>query len=71
MVLFPIAFIWLLCVMIWLIRNSLNEPDGREREPRRWLPRPPRGSRPARLAGHAARRVTTPARSSASDRSGV
>jgi hypothetical protein len=44
MVLFPIAFIWLLCVMIWLVRNSLNEPDApdQEREPRRWWPRPPR-----------------------------
>jgi hypothetical protein len=42
MVLFPIAFIWLLCVMIWIVRNSLNEPDTTEREPRRWFPRPPR-----------------------------
>jgi hypothetical protein len=48
MVLFPIAFIWLLCVMIWIIRNSLNEPDGGERPPRRWRPRTPRlpGGRP-------------------------
>jgi hypothetical protein len=44
MILFPIALIWLLCVLIWVIRNSMNESDGREqqREPRRWLPRPPR-----------------------------
>ena len=42
MILFPIAFLWLLCVMIWIIRNSLNEPDSPPREPRRWLPRPPR-----------------------------
>ena len=42
MVLFPIAFIWLLAVMIWLIRNSLNEPDQQPGEPRRWYPRRPR-----------------------------
>jgi len=44
MVLFPIAFIWLLAVMIWLIRNSLNEPapPRQEPEPRRWRPRRPR-----------------------------
>jgi len=42
MVLFPIAFIWLLLVMIWLIRNSLNEPDQAPGEPRRWYPRRPR-----------------------------
>jgi hypothetical protein len=43
MVLFPIAFIWLLAVMIWLIRNSLNnEPAPPGEEPRRWRPRPPR-----------------------------
>ena len=29
MVLFPIAFIWLLLVMLWLVRNSLNEPEAR------------------------------------------
>jgi hypothetical protein len=51
MVLFPIAFIWLLLVMLWLVRNSLNEPDAPDepREPRRWRPRPPRrpnGRRP-------------------------
>jgi len=43
MVLFPIAFIWLLAVMIWLIRNSLNTgPEQQRDEPRRWFPRPPR-----------------------------
>jgi hypothetical protein len=44
MVLFPIAFIWLLIVVIWLVRNSMNEdvPPGEEREPRRFWPRPPR-----------------------------
>jgi hypothetical protein len=50
MVLFPIAFIWLLCVMIWIIRNSLNEPDAQERPPRRWRPRPP--LRPGRRSPH-------------------
>ena len=46
MVLFPIALVWLLCVMFWLVRNSLNEPEApdEEREPRRWWPRPPRRS---------------------------
>jgi hypothetical protein len=52
MVLFPIALIWIICVLVWLIRNSLNEPDvpGEEREQRRWWPRPPRrpnGRRPS------------------------
>ena len=64
MVLFPIAFIWLLAVMIWIIRNSLNEPDAPGREPRRWFPRPPRrptGRRPGSpraspRSGSAARR---------------
>jgi hypothetical protein len=57
MVLFPIAFIWLLAVMIWLIRNSLNNEPGELRDDRtwtRWRPRPPRrpsgGQSPSRAA---------------------
>jgi len=43
-VLFPIAFVWLAVVMIWLIRNSLDDPDvpREERDRRRWRPRPRR-----------------------------
>ena len=50
MVLFPIAFIWFIAVMIWLIRNSLNDPDvpREEREWRRWRPRPRRPQSPSR-----------------------
>ena len=70
MILFPIAFIWLLCVMIWIIRNSIDEPDGEERERRRWVPRLPRGGRPhgSPSRGPAGDRARVP---SASDRSGV
>jgi hypothetical protein len=67
MVLFPIAFIWLLCVMIWLVRNSLNEPEapGEEREPpRRWPRRPrrpnDRGSNGSHTRDRAAARVSRP-----------
>jgi len=67
MVLFPIAFIWLLCVMIWLVRNSLNEPDvpGEEREPRRRWPHRPRrpngrGPNGSRSRDRAAVRVSRP-----------
>jgi hypothetical protein len=51
MVLFPIAFIWLLAVMIWLIRNSMNEPGPQDHEPRRWRPRPPRRPNDRRATG--------------------
>ena len=45
MVLFPIALIWLVCVVIWLVRNSTNEPELPPDEPRRWWPRPRRPGR--------------------------
>ena len=47
MVLFPVAFLWLLLVMLWLVRNSLNEPDQEPGRPGRWYPR-----RPRRPSGH-------------------
>jgi hypothetical protein len=61
MVLFPIALIWLICVVIWLVRNSQNDgaPPPEPRDPRRWRPRTPRrpdgsrsrDSRSARVRG--------------------
>ena len=44
MVLFPIALIWLICVVIWIVRNSMNDdvPGQEPEQPRRWWPRPPR-----------------------------
>jgi hypothetical protein len=56
MVLFPIAFLWLLAVMIWLIRNSLNEPDQQPGEPRRWYPRRPRRPQDGPHAGQSEKR---------------
>jgi hypothetical protein len=44
MVLFPIALIWLAVALVWIIRNSTNEPDVPEQEHawRRFVPRVPR-----------------------------
>jgi hypothetical protein len=43
-ILFPIALLWLVVALVWIIRNSTNEPD-RPDEPQSWrrfVPRPPR-----------------------------
>ena len=54
MILFPIAFVWLVIVFVWLIRNSLNEPEQPEQQepgpPRRFRPRGRGGGRSALLA---------------------
>jgi len=42
MILFPIALIWLVVALIWIIRNSTNEPDVPEQSWRRFAPRVPR-----------------------------
>jgi hypothetical protein len=43
-ILFPIALIWLVVVLVWIIRNSTNEPDQPEHAEtwRRFAPRVPR-----------------------------
>jgi len=43
-ILFPIALIWLVVALVWIIRNSTNEPDLPEQQPtwRRFVPRVPR-----------------------------
>jgi hypothetical protein len=41
-VLFPIALIWLVVALIWIIRNSQNEPDIPEQGWRRFVPRVPK-----------------------------
>jgi hypothetical protein len=62
MVLFPLALLWIIGVIVWIVRNNLDgSPGERERSWRRWRPRPPRRpwstapSSPARRAGGAAR----------------
>ncbi|HWE82448.1 MAG TPA: hypothetical protein VG265_12425 [Gaiellaceae bacterium] len=55
MILFPIALIWLVVVAVWLIRNSIADPDlpdGDTPSPRRFRPRRPRSPHggPARSA---------------------
>jgi hypothetical protein len=46
-ILFPIAFIWIVALLVYLIKNSTNEPDvgGDEPPPRRFRPRGPSGRR--------------------------
>src|SRR5207245_92451 len=43
-ILFPIALIWLVVALIWIIRNSTNEPDlpGDQPSWRRFVPRTPK-----------------------------
>jgi hypothetical protein len=49
-ILFPIAFIWIVVLLVYLIKNSTNEPDtgGDEPPPRRFRPRGPRDDRRGR-----------------------
>jgi hypothetical protein len=42
MILFPIALIWLVVALVWIIRNSTNEPDVPEQSWRRFVPRIPK-----------------------------
>jgi hypothetical protein len=43
-ILFPIALLWLVVALIWIIRNSTNEPDLPGEQPawRRFVPRIPK-----------------------------
>jgi hypothetical protein len=42
MILFPIALIWLVVALVWILRNSTNEPDVPDPVRRRFVPRVPR-----------------------------
>ena len=44
MVFFPIALLWIIGVIIWVIRNNVSEEPGaaEPRDWKRWRPRPPR-----------------------------
>jgi hypothetical protein len=42
MILFPIALVWLVVALIWIVGNSTNEPDAPEQNWRRFVPRVPR-----------------------------
>jgi hypothetical protein len=42
MVLFPIALVWLVIVIVWVVRNEVKPEEGRLR---RWVPRRPRSPR--------------------------
>jgi hypothetical protein len=68
MVLFPFAFIWMIIVIIWVVRNETNKPDEERFWVRttRWRPRRPRGPRRG-PGGTAKRRASTrrPARADA------
>jgi len=43
-ILFPIALVWLVVALVWILRNSTNEPDSPDEGQswRRFVPRPPR-----------------------------
>ena len=49
MVLFPIAFIWVAAVLVWIIwKGNVGNPESPPPEPRRFRPRGPRsGPKPA------------------------
>jgi hypothetical protein len=57
-ILFPIAFVWMIVLLVYLIRNSKNEPEAPEGDPppRRFKPRPPR--RGPRVSGSRSRART-------------
>ena len=49
MILFPIAFVWMIVLLVYLIRNSKNEPEAPEGDP------PPQAVQAAAAAPWAAR----------------
>jgi hypothetical protein len=60
MVLFPIAFIWIAAVLVWIIwKGGTDRPESPPPEPRRFRPRRPRHGPDS---GHRARTRRTEAR---------
>jgi hypothetical protein len=55
MVLFPIALLWLIGVIVWVVRNEAKPGQERKLDWRRWRPRPPRLPRGGRAGGAEAR----------------
>jgi hypothetical protein len=50
-VLFPIAFVWVIAVIVWVIRNEVTPEQDRARRWARLRPRPPRSPRRGRPNG--------------------
>jgi hypothetical protein len=69
MILFPIALLWLIGVIVWVVRNE-GSPSAPELI-RRWLPRRPTGPRGRPTGAHDRRgSVTGRARASRRDSAG-
>jgi hypothetical protein len=61
MVLFPLAIVWLVVVLVWVLRNSRNDlPE--ERVWQRFRPRPRRDGDPPRSGRRANRRASATGR---------
>jgi hypothetical protein len=64
-ILFPLAHVWLVVALVWILRNSTNEPDVPQRDWRRFVPRVPRrpwsGGPTRRGAAETERRQSRPA----------
>jgi hypothetical protein len=65
MVLFPIALLWLVGVIIWVVRNEAKPGKERRLDWRRWRPRPPRRPMTGGRFGGSEARATRPTRRSA------
>jgi hypothetical protein len=65
MVLFPIALLWLVGVIIWVVRNEAKPGTERKIDWRRWRPRPPRRPGTGGRFGGSAARAAGPTRRSA------
>ena len=51
MVLFPIAFVWVIVVIVWVVRNEVTPEQDQTRSWTRLRPRPPRSPRRGRPNG--------------------
>jgi hypothetical protein len=63
-VLFPIALVWLIAVIVWVVRNEVTPEQDTARRWTRLRPRPPRSPRRGRPNGSRPRRGETRASSS-------
>jgi hypothetical protein len=55
MVLFPLAFVWVIVLIVWIVRNEVRPEEEQTRRWTRVRPRPPRGPRRGRPNGSRAR----------------